>query len=493
MTPAASHAVRSQTTHVGPLSPRGVCRSRSHDCRVDRAASEREASRCGTVARMGSRHHHLAGLPLVCLAACAGNAGHSDAGRDAGNFPTPIRSVVVIVKENHTFDSYFTNFPGADTVTTAPLSDGGSLTRLPMPDGNLLCDIGHSNAEAQTAYANGAMNGFDRQTWSCKSSDPVLPFRYYTEAQLPNYWAYARNFVLADAFFSTLKGPTTPGHLATVAAEVPFFGNTPSSDGCSVADPPMVDSAYNRITCAVRDPVPACFNIPSVVDSIPATMSWRSYGPKAANGHITTPLNFIRAIGGDAGVRAEHFRDLDKLLGDLKAGDQPDLVYAHVYSGLYTDLPGEAADPTHHNNSEHGPANPCWGENYTVMLVNAIMQGPRWNETAILIAYDDYGGFYDHVMPPREACEAYTPGFRLPFTVISPFARKGFVLHRDWEGRILEHASIPKFIEDVFSLPRMQARYENARDGQAGSMLEAFDFTQAPREPLILNPRQCAP
>jgi phospholipase C len=147
--------------------------------------------------------------------------------------------------------------------------------------------------------------------------------------------------------------------------------------------------------------------------------------------------------------------------------------------------------PGEEDNSEHPPANPCWGENYTVMLVNAIMQGPRWHETAIIVTYDDYGGAYDHVQPKREACESYNPGFRLPILVISPYAREGVVLHEDSQGLSQEQASIPKLIEDVFGLPRMQSEYMFARDDQAGSLMGAFDFTQAPRPPMILEPRSC--
>jgi hypothetical protein len=399
---------------------------------------------------------------------------------------------VIIVKANHTLEHYFTGFPGADTSPTALLSNGKTITRPTMPSGNLPCDVSHDHTNAVVAYAGGKMNGFDLQSWSCKASDALLPFRRYTEAQIPNYWAYAKNFVLCDQFYSTLKGPTSPGHFAIVAAETPFFGNTPASEGCSVTPPPTISTAYNRVTCEVRPPVPACFDVPSIVDDIPKTMTWRSYGPLGVNGHVSTPLNLIKKVGTNTSIAAAHFRDLATLLGDLQAGDQPDLVFAHVYSGLYTGLLGEAGDLAHHNNSERAPANPCWGESYTVMLVNAIMSGPRWKETAILVTYDDYGGFYDHVSPPKEHCEAYTPGFRLPLLVISPYAKQGFVLHKDSDGRILEHASIAKLVEDVFGLPRMQAKYQHARDGLAGSLLEAFDFAQPPRDPLLLPVRPCS-
>ena len=146
--------------------------------------------------------------------------------------PTNIRYVIVLVKENHTFDNYFTGFPGAESATTGKLSTGATITRPNAPNGPLPSDLCHANSCGQTAYRNGAMNGFD-----LNNGGSQLPYVKYTEQQLPNYWQYARNFVLADHLFSTTLGPSTPGHAVFWSARSLSLDNatcaTPDGGGCT--------------------------------------------------------------------------------------------------------------------------------------------------------------------------------------------------------------------------------------------------------------------
>jgi phospholipase C len=117
------------------------------------------------------------------------------------------------------------------------------------------------------------------------------------------------------------------------------------------------------------------------------------------------------------------------------------------------------------------------------------MRGPRWKQTAIVITWDDYGGFYDSVPPPVERCangEVFQPGFRLPALVISPYAKQGVVVHT-----ATEQASVPRLVEELFALPFMSRRDPHARDGRAGSMLGALDFSRPPRAPLVLPVPDC--
>jgi len=391
--------------------------------------------------------------------------GDADAPPDGG-IPK-IKYVFVLVKENHTFDSYFTGYPGAESSMT--YKSGNSMLQRPIaPDGPLSCDVAHSWSNAYAAYDNGAMDGFSA---SSTCADPNTPFYRYTEQQIPNYWQLARNFVLADHFFSTLLTSTTPGHFATVAAQSPFYGNADSSKGCSV---PSSDrgtvAAYNRDTCNDRGDVDACFDVPTIVDKLPPGMTWRAYGP-TSGGNVATPFNFALKVGGDAAIRAAHFRSQTQLVSDLDKGDIPNLIYANVPGPLEL--------------SEHPPAAPCGGENFTVQLTNRLMKSAHWNEMAILITWDDWGGFYDHVPPALEKCQK-TPGFRLPLIIASPYAKEGYVLKT-----VSEQASIARFIEDVFGMPRMAARDGHARDATSGSLLDAFDFTQAPRAGLSLTIRNC--
>jgi phospholipase C len=141
--------------------------------------------------------------------------------------------------------------------------------------------------------------------------------------------------------------------------------------------------------------------------------------------------------------------------------------------------------------SEHAPASIHAGQAYVTNLINSIMQGPDWDSTAILLTWDDWGGFYDHVVPPTVDQNGY--GLRVPALVISPYARRGYVDHQT-----LSFDAYLKFIEDLFLDGQ---RLNPATDGrpdsrptvresapQLGNLLQDFDFTQPPRPSLILNP-----
>ena len=425
-------------------------------------------------------------LTCLLLAACTGAheattpdspPADVDASVDGGSsLPTPIKYVVVIVKENHSFDNYFTNFPGAESSMTAKLHDGTVITRAKAPDGTLPGDISHTRASWLTDYDGGKIDGFDKIV----ASDPRRPYMYYAESQIPNYWAYARNFALFDHFFSTLGGPSSPGHFAIISSQTPHYGNATCNDGtddclsgCRDTTGTTVVPIYNPDTCAVSTG-PSCFKVPSVVDQLPAGMTWRTYG--GGSGHnVGSAFGLVKGIGEDGTVRDEHFFPYTQLYADLASGDMANFTHIDVASA-----PNGA--------SEHPPAGPCTGENFTVNIINQIMQGPHWNETAIIVTWDDFGGWYDHVKPPVEKCANgtfFNVGFRLPALVISPYAKQE-VIHT-----VTEQASIPKLVEDLFGMPRMNALDPHARDEKAGSMLDAFDFTQPPRAPLILQQRTC--
>ena len=120
-----------------------------------------------------------------------------------------------------------------------------------------------------------------------------------------------------------------------------------------------------------------------------------------------------------------------------------------------------------------------------------LMQGPHWNEMAIVVLYDDWGGFYDHVAPPVRQCkngQIFQAGFRIPAIIVSPYAKKGFVLKAP-----AEQASVPRLVEELWGMKFMTERDPHARDGVSGSLMEAFDFNQPPRDPLILEKHTCPP
>ena len=384
---------------------------------------------------------------------------------DAGDaLPTPIRYVIVLVKENHTFENYFTGFPGADTTTTAKLSTGKTYTRPVAASADLPKDMCHANSCGFDAYDNGKMDGFDT------TGSGTEGFAYYTEKQIPNYWQYARNFVLADHYFSTTLGPSTPGHavfwngrsLSLDNASCPQGGDCGGS-GCTAGKDVTITS-QNSETCATKTVKP-CFDVPILSDHLPTGFTWMDYGSRVAM--------MTKSVVADPNY-AKHFASETQLITDLGNGKIANLAIAHLEGGA---------------ESEHPPHYPCAGENFTVQIVNAAMKSPQWKQMAIVITWDDWGGFYDHVAPPVHKCangQIFQNGFRLPAIILSPYAKKGFVLSTP-----AEQASFPRLVEDLWGMTYMSTRDPHARDGTAGSLMGAFDFSQAPRPPLPLKTRTC--
>ena len=388
----------------------------------------------------------------------SGDAGRSDAGTPppAGDGGLAIKYIFVLIKENHTFDNYFTGFPGATSSTTAKLSDGTVLVRPPAPNGSLARDLCHEHACATQAFHAGANDQLDKVGGASVNGDHLAYIRY-SEAQIPNYWKYARTFTLADHFFSSALGPSLPGHFAIANGFNLALNNPPCVCGGS-----CTAQTYDPQTCAVTQQLP-CWDTPSVTQELPPGFTWAEY--------VFQSQRSIKSVYQTPGV-GSHFRSQATLTTDLQSGAQPNLIFAHIEGGT----------------SEHPPQAVCPGENDTVAMVNTVMSGPHWKESVILLTWDDWGGFYDSVAPPAPGCgtDYFGPGFRVPLLVISPYAKKGYVL-KD----VAEQTSITRLIEDLWHLPRMQPRDARVKDATSGSLLGAFDFTQTPAPPLLLAPRVC--
>ncbi len=194
---------------------------------------------------------------------------------------SPIKHIVFIVKENHTFDNYFGTFPGADGATTGRLSDG-SIVRLGHTPDPLLADVEHTPQAAQTAYNHGKMNGFDKIAGAQQGHRDVALSQYY-ESDIPNYWAYARHFLLADHFFTPVLGPSFPNHLVTIAGTphetiANVHNGTPNTWGCDSGPHASVQAVGAQGHSYYATP---CFTLPTVADGLEAKgLSWRYYSPQ---------------------------------------------------------------------------------------------------------------------------------------------------------------------------------------------------------------------
>jgi phospholipase C len=401
----------------------------------------------------------------------------SDAGHDGdSDAPMPIEHIVIIVKENHTFDNYFGSFPGAEGNTTCRHKDGSTFPCPHAPD-RTTRDLCHHRPCALAAWNHGAMDGWDDVEGTSVNGDN-LAYAQYDERDIPNYWAYARTFTLGDHFFANELGPSFPGHLFALAAQAGWAIDNPPLDwyfpywGCdqrASARVPIQDQA----TCQTREVHP-CFDIPALPDLFPPEVSWKFYGSNFYRlPEVWSMFDAIESIRFGDGW--SHIVPEAEFIADLEHGTLPRVSWL---------VNQDASD-------EH-PAigSICRGENWTVERVNALMRSSYWPKTAVLFTMDDYGGWYDHVPPPRQyGCpgEPYGLGMRVPLIVISPYARPGFIFRE-----VAEQASLVRFVEKVLGLGTLAELDPAAQDAQANDLMGAFDFSQAPLPPLELPLRTCA-
>lgn len=385
----------------------------------------------------------------------------------AQNNINAIQHVVFIVKENRSFDSYFGTFPGADGATTAVLSTGQIVPMGHLPD-QTPYDITHTWIDAVTSIDGGKMDQFDL-LGDRLNNGVYMGLHQFTQADIPNYFALASKYVLADRMFSSIHSNSLPNHLYTVAGtsngviDIPYRRSGGLLLGWGCDDP---DDTYVSVmddADDLWDNFP-CFDFPTLADSLQtAGISWKYYAP--VSGQRGYQFNALNAIN--------HIRNTSLWNTNVVSSTQ------FISDALKGNLPAMSwlvAGPE----SEHPPNSSCRGENWTIAQINAIMQGPEWNSTVIFLTWDDFGGFYDHVPPPY--ADKYGLGERVPLIIISPYAKPSYVSHTTYEM-----SSILKFVEERFGLPALTERDANAND-----TLDSFDFTQAPLSPLVLPQRKCS-
>ena len=377
-----------------------------------------------------------------------------------------IKHIVFIVKENRTFDNYFGTFQAANGqfvngATSGTISTGDVVPLGQAPDA-LPRDISHSFQSAMTAIDGGAMDKFDLIPGANQNGD-LLSYTQYTEADIPNYFNYARTFALADEFFSSLEGPSFPNHLYTVGAQSGGAVNNPAKQpwGCDADDSNTVQVMQDDGSFTRQFP---CFDFLTLADELEAKgLSWKYYAPvRGQSGYIWSALNAINHIR-FTDLWTQHVVPTADFVTDAQNGALPAMSWVVMNANV----------------SEHPPASVCVGENWTVDHINAVMNGPDWDSTAIFLTWDDFGGFYDHEPPPQVDNFGFGP--RVPLLIISPWVKAGYVEHQ-----VLEFSSVLKFVEKRFRLAPLTPRDELAND-----LASAFDFHQTPLPPDVLTTRAC--
>ncbi len=402
-----------------------------------------------------------------------------------------IRHVIVIMQENRSFDSYFGTYPGADGIppnvcVPDPATQGCQRPFHDMQNSN----VGgpHTAAWATTDIDGGKMDGFVRSaeeaTKSCTApNDPQCVSQrnpdvmgYHTRDELPLYWSYADGFVLQDHMFEPNLGWSLPSHLFMVSGWSAFCSTPGDPMSCSsdlklyqFQNGSKGDYAWTDLTYLMHR----------------AHVSWAYYlkagtEPDCADGDITCPKQTQNTMTPSIWNPLPDFTTVhqDKQTSNIKD------VSNFYTAALRGTLPNVSWVVPSDEVSEHPTNLVSAGENYVRSLVNAAMKGPEWNSTAIFLAWDDWGGFYDHVAPPHVDANGY--GLRVPAIVISPFARKHFIDHQ-----ILSFDAYLKFIEnDFLSEQRIDPRSDGRPDPRPdvretapvlGDLTRDFDFSQAPR------------
>ena len=382
---------------------------------------------------------------------------------------TVINHIVFIIKENRTFDNYFGQYPGANGATTGMTSYGAEMPLQPTPDYAYPFDPEHGWASGDEAIDGGKMDGFDLLADSNINGQGYLGYTQASQSQLPNYWAYAQNFVLADNAFSSIQSDSFTNHLYTVAAQSmgALFISGPTSatqSGSFGCDAPAGTAGVTADEEGNISKVFPCYNVQTLADSLQsAGISWKFYAPiQGERGYNFSTLDAINQIR-NGPLWATNVVNDANFVSDAGTG-------LPAVSWLVT---GGAAS----EHPKHGAL--CAGENWTVEQINAIMNGPDWNSTAIFVTWDDFGGLYDHVPPP--VVDNWGLGPRVPFLIISPYARAGYISNTQYE-----FSSVLKFIEERFGLAPL-----TERDAEANDTTDSFNFSQAPIPPMILQTRTC--
>jgi phospholipase C len=422
---------------------------------------------------------------------------------------TPIEHVVFLIKENRTFDHYFGRYPGAEGATqggTVRCQQGqcrpAGTVPLRVAPYTQPHDITHGFRSGLFAINGGRMNGFN----VIGAGSDLSGYVQHSRATLPNYWAYADRFVLADRFFTSMYGPTFPEHLYTVAAQAngvvdnkintdspgnycddPLEYTRKFRDDLSGDDMSRImhleeqvaqdRGAYDEITSYWRR-TRTCFNIPVLPDRLEkAGISWKYY---ANDNQWMNGLQAIKHIRNDPDIWGPKVVPPGEFIPDVRAGGLPQVSWLVPPEGHANEHPGDCSA------GAEFCTNVCLGENWTVQHVNAIMKSEAWASTVIVIVWDDFGGFYDHVPPPHYDTMGLGP--RTPALVISPWTVRGDNPEGgSIDSTVYEFSSVLKFIEDLHGLRPM-----TERDRQADPLTGALDFDQRPRmKKLILPERDC--
>jgi phospholipase C len=453
----------------------------------------------------------------------------------AADTATPIKHVVVIFDENNSFDHYFGTYPNATNPPGEPAFNAlpgtpsvNGLTpallahnpnsiapfRLDRSD-EALCDNDNHYTDEQNAYHAGLLDKFPEST-NGAGCPPGSNMGYYDGNTVTALWNYAQHFAMSDNFFDTEFGTTVMGHLNLISGQTHQTGV--SSISGKVANGSVIANLNAGFDdCGGTGTIKMTSkNVGDLLTAAGITWGWfySSFARVGANADGTAICNSVYNNHYDpfmyyASTSNPHHLPPSSVDQIGQNGDQANHQYDLTdfwNAAVYGTLPAVSFLKFQSANTGHPADSTALAEQrYLVDTINALQRLPEWRNMAIMITYDDSDGFYDHVMPPivsksndpandslmgpsglcgTPAQGAYLDrcgyGTRLPFLVISPFAKQNFV-----DSTTTDTTSILRFIEDNWNLGRLG---DQSFDAIAGSILNMFNFTGPNSPPLFLDP-----
>jgi phospholipase C len=477
----------------------------------------------------------LASLTLACGVASAAPGGGIHR----------IKHVVIVMQENHSFDNYFGTYPGADGIPGVA-GNAGAVPCLPDPDTggcakpyhdthftgsggphfqeSAVSDIDQGKMDGFVATAEGMTPDTEKLGCAANAEPPVNGpppvgdrcldvMGYHTAAEIPNYWSYAHDFVLQDHMFEPAQAWSLVAHLYTISGWSAQCSDGTNPFTCTADNRfPEWDPEFSKLPAPAQNTnaedgfsgvtglaTPSTTATPPLYAWTDITfllhrhgVSWRYYIQQGTEPDCETGATTCTPVAQAVTTPSiwnplPSFSDVrqDSQTGNIVPSTQ---LFTDAQSGT---LPAVSWVVPSGDDSEHPPANIAAGQSHVTNVINAIMRGPDWRSTAIFLAWDDWGGYYDHEAPPPVDAQGY--GLRVPALVISPYARQGYVDHQT-----LSFDAYLKFIEDDFLGgerldPKTDGRPDPRPDVREnasilGNLTSDFDFNQRPRRPVVLNP-----
>jgi phospholipase C len=436
----------------------------------------------------------LASTALLGVVACSStittpNTPVPQPGPSGGSTPA-IKHIVILFQENRSFNSMFMGFPGAVTARSGackpwqPPKQWGAKEVCPkgvpvqlkeitletnsQPGG---FDIGHEHWTFLSEFDGGKMDGFDTDFRGTTGNGPPArryPYAYVKQSELKPYWDMASQYTLADHMFSTETSDSFPAHQMIIAGTTELNDHESLIDepssltwGCDASPgttTPYIIKSTGKIMSGPNGIFPCFDQYKTMADSLDAAnVSWHYYvqplqGQNNFAGGVWDAFDAIKHVRYGSDWKTHVINPETTVLKDAANGTLPSVSW--VIPSLL--------------NSDH-PASGCRnGPTWVSQVVDAIGKGPDWNSTAIIVTWDEWGGFYDPVPPPQ--LDYVSLGIRIPMIIISPYSKRHYVSKTQYE-----FGSILKFIEQTFNAPSL-----GATDDRANSIADSFDFTQKP-------------